>query len=114
MTDADQSTGENMEQESAQKLVGRDGCELLLATMGVISPEEGNMAIAKTHEAMVRDGHAMRVASQIVQHLIRPAEWRLGIDDPVLAEQLSKEPAEGLRVRYLLEGAVELELVAPV
>src|ERR1700678_3688669 len=47
---------------------------------------------------MVGDGDAMRVASQIVQHMLGPAEGWLGIDDPVLLIERAQEDGEALLV----------------
>ena len=47
---------------------------------------------------MVRDGNAMGVASQIMQHMLGAAEGRLGIDDPVLAIERAQEDGEALLV----------------
>ena len=109
MADADQSAGQHMKQEAAQELMGGDGHDLLLAAVGVISPEKRDPAIAKSDQAMVGNGNAMGVSSQIVQHEIGSAEGRLGVDHPVLFELL-KEPAECRGAGDLGEGSVELEL----
>ena len=37
----------------------------------------------------------MGVAAEIGQHLLRPAERRLGIDDPFKAARLGKQAGEG-------------------
>jgi hypothetical protein len=58
MPDTDQAARENMEQEAAKELVGRNGHDLLLAAMGVITPEEGHISIAEVDEARVGDGYA--------------------------------------------------------
>ena len=36
----------------------------------------------------------MRIAAEISQHLFGPAEWRLGVDDPVGLSELSEALAE--------------------
>ncbi len=36
----------------------------------------------ESHEAVVGDGHAMRVAGEIAEHMMRTAEGGLGVDDP--------------------------------
>src|SRR3954469_6796696 len=43
---------------------------------------------------MIRDGHAVRVATEVAQHLQRSAEGGLGIDDPVLTAQTSQKLSE--------------------
>jgi len=74
-----------------------NGHGLLEAAIVVISPAERYLAIAKIHEAVVGDGDAMGIAGQIVQNLVRSPEGRLGIDNPVVHEQLIDEPAESSR-----------------
>ena len=66
----------------------------LQAAIVVIAPSERHIAVAKIHESVVGDGDAVGIASQIVQDLVWSAEGRLGIDDPVVYEQLINEPAE--------------------
>ena len=55
------------------------------------------------HEAVVGDGHAMGVAGEIAEHMMRTAERWLGVDDPVLTEQWTQEGAEGPFVFQRLE-----------
>ena len=83
-----------MKQEAAQKLMGGNGHDLLLAAMGIVSPAEGDVIVFKGYEPMVGDGHAMGVACQIVEHMFGATERWLGVDDPVLTEQLPKETEE--------------------
>ena len=47
---------------------------------------------------MVGDGDAMRIASQIMQHMFEAAEGRLGINDPVLPVERAQEGGEALLV----------------
>ena len=65
----------------------------------------------ESHEAVVGDGHAMRVAGEIAEHMMRTAEGGLGVDDPVLTEQGTQEGAESLFVFERLERSGESELV---
>jgi hypothetical protein len=39
---------------------------------------------------VVGDGDALGVGTEIAQHVFRPAEGALGLDDPVVAKQLSR------------------------
>src|SRR5450631_4449129 len=47
---------------------------------------------------MVGNGDAMRIARQIMQHMFRAAEGRLGIDDPALPIEGAQEHGEALLV----------------
>ena len=62
-------------------------------------------------ETMVGDGNTVSVASQIVEDMFCPAERRLGVDDPVLTEELLEETVEAIGLGEVDEQAVELELV---
>jgi hypothetical protein len=60
---------------------------------------------------MVGDGDAVRIAGEIVQNMLGTAEGWLGIDDPVLVEELSEKTSKATRLDKTLERAVKLELV---
>ena len=61
--------------------------------MGIVFPAEGDLAIGEVDDPVVGDGHAMRVAGQIVEDVFGSSERRLGIDDPVVGEQRPDEGA---------------------
>jgi hypothetical protein len=52
---------------------------------------------------MVGDGNAMRIACEIVQNMLGTAEGWLGIDDPVLVEELSEKLAKATWLSKTLE-----------
>src|SRR5450759_4603984 len=52
---------------------------------------------------------ATRVIAEIAQHMFRPPERPLGIDDPVVAEQYPQPGSEGAGLGKRQEVAVELE-----
>jgi len=97
VADANQAAGQDVKQEAAQELMSGNGHDLLLAAVGIISPAERDAIVLKGHEAMVGDGDAMGVAGQIVENMFGAAERWLGVDDPVLPEQLPEEVAECAR-----------------
>lgn len=41
------------------------------------------MAGLDIDQSIVGDGHAVRVATHVVEHLLRAAEWRFGVDHPL-------------------------------
>jgi hypothetical protein len=75
-----------MEKEAPQELLGREGHLSLLIMVRIILPAEGDLIMLEGHKAVVGDGNAMGIASQITQHMMGTAEGGLGIDDPVLSE----------------------------
>ena len=87
VADAHEATWQQMEQESAQELLDIQSHEPLLVAMGGVSPLEGDVARGESDQPAVGDGDAMGVGAQIAQHMFRPSEGPLGVDDPVMAEQ---------------------------
>jgi hypothetical protein len=57
----------------------------------IVFPEKRDPIILKRDQSMVGDGDAVRIASEIVQNMLATAEGWLGIDDPVLVEELSEK-----------------------
>src|ERR1035437_8605772 len=51
----------------------------------------------------------MGVVAEIAQHMFRPSERPLGVDDPVVAEQHPQPGGEGARLGKRQQAAVELE-----
>ncbi len=99
-----------MEQEAAQELLRIERHHSLLISVSIILPAKSNLVMLESHEAMVGDGYAMGIASEIAEHMMGTAERGLGVDDPVLAEQGTQEGAEGLVVRQGLKRSGEGEL----
>src|ERR1019366_9168477 len=97
-----------MEQESAQELLDIQSHEPLLVAMGGVSPAEGDVALGESNQSVVGDGDAVGVGAQIAQHIFRPSEGALGVDDPVMAEQYAQPCCEGTRLGQGQEEAVEL------
>jgi hypothetical protein len=60
---------------------------------------------SKGQQAMIGNGHAMGVATQIAQHLRGAAESGLSIDHPVVAVQAADEFCELLAVGESSRGA---------
>lgn len=81
--------------------------------MRVVLPAESDLAISEGDEPVVGNGNAMRVASQIVENVLRTAERRLDVYHPVLTEKRAKERAEGRLLRERLKSAGETQLSFP-
>src|SRR5271166_3617296 len=77
--------------------------------MGGVSPLEGDVALGESDQPAVGDGDAMGVGAQIAQHMFRPSEGPLGVDDPVMAEQYPQPCCKGTRLGQGQEVAVEME-----
>jgi hypothetical protein len=88
VSDANQPFGQDVQQKSAQELIRRNSHELLLAAVGIVSPEEGDAVVLEGYEPMVGNRDAMGIAGQIVENVFGAAERWLGVDDPILLTEL--------------------------
>jgi hypothetical protein len=77
----------------------------------IVFPAKRDSIILERNQSVVGDGDAVRIASEIVQNMLGTAEGWLGVDDPVLMEELSEKLAKTTWLSKTLEWAVELELV---
>src|SRR2546425_4013252 len=94
-----------MQHKPPQELVGADRHLSLLVAVSVILPAEDDLTISQLDEAMVGNGDPVGVARQVMEHMLRSTKRRLGVDHPILAEQLAKESAESLFSLQRLEAA---------
>ena len=84
-----------MEEETSDKLVGRDGKEPVLAWDGVVPGSEGDFPICHAHQPLIGDGHPVSVAAYILEDVLRSAKGFFGIDHPFFASEFSEEAAKG-------------------
>ncbi len=103
MADADQPFRENVDQESSQKLICGNRHDLLFTASCVVFPAKRDLIILERHQSMVGDGDAVRIAGEIVQNRLGTAEGWLGIDDPILVEELSEKLAKAMWLSKTLE-----------
>jgi hypothetical protein len=101
----DKASGQDMEEEPADKLLGLEDHGLLAVMVRIISPEEGNLTVADGEEAVIADGDSVGISTQILQDPLGAIEGRFAIDDPFFTVE---RPPEGFEV----SGALEITEVA--
>jgi len=52
-----------------------------------VPPAKGDLSLRKRDQAMVGDGHAVRIAAQILEYVFGATKGRFRVDDPVFSEQ---------------------------
>src|SRR3954453_12244988 len=67
MADAMKAVRQGMQQETPNELIGRQGHHLALAVMPVIAPTEADLPVRHVDRPAVRDGDAVRIATEIGQ-----------------------------------------------
>lgn len=108
VTDAMEAAREDVEQEAADELVGRErhGALALDTIAAIVLVAEGDSGLVAGDQAAVRDGNPVRVARQVGEHRLGSGEGRLGIDHPALAAsrlQMTQEGASVGQVRHRSE-----------
>ena len=98
MAHAAQPRWRDVQQETPDEL--RRGQRQLLGPVVVPTVPIGKRhpPVGDGQQAAVAHGDPVRIATQVLQYFGRPAERRLGIDDPVLGGQRLQERCERSRV----------------
>jgi hypothetical protein len=89
-----------MKEESSDKLVGLEGHSLLTVMVGIIAPEEGNLAVSDGEDAVITDGDPMSISAEVLQDSVGAIEGWFAIDDPLIMVEV---PQEGFEVCGILE-----------
>src|SRR5450631_1479335 len=79
--------------------------------MGIVFPAEGDLTIGEVDNPLVGDGDAVSVAGQVVQDMFGSAEWRFGVNDPVVTKQQPQESIEVLLFGQLFHSTGEYQFV---
>ena len=85
MSNPDERLRQNVQQESPDELLGREGHFAFLVAMSIVPPTECDLIAVEGNQSKIGDGHAMGVAPEVTENLFRTTEGRLGIDDPVVS-----------------------------
>ena len=76
----------HVQQKPPDELLGGKCHLALLAAVGVVTIAERNFSVCHADQAVIGDGHPMGIASQVMKDMLRTAERRFGVHDPVLTE----------------------------
>ena len=82
-----QPLGNNVHREPAHEFHCAQRHLLASAAVGIVLPGKGDLIVLELHQAAIAQGDSVRVPSQVFQHLFRPAEGLLGIDNPIFLVQ---------------------------
>ena len=75
----------NVNKEPSDKFMGLHGHDLPLAAVLVVAPLEGDHAVLHGEDTVVGYGDTMGIAAKILHYAGGVFEWRLAVDDPLLA-----------------------------
>src|SRR5580704_3097290 len=109
VADADEARWQYMEQKPAQEFINGQRHEALFVFVSRVAPAEGDNAVGKSDEPMVRDRHPVGVLAEIAKCVFRSAEWAFRVNDPRRAEQRAKPRCKSFRILQHGEASVEAE-----
>ena len=98
VADTLQSARQHVKQEAADELRRIELHHALCGFMAVVFPAERDVSISDIDQAIVRDGDAMRVTTQVVEYLLRAAERFLCVYHPIRASRAIQIAGQRLHV----------------
>jgi hypothetical protein len=78
--------------------------------MSGVAPAKRDLVLHERNEPVVGNGHAMGVSAKVAKDLIRSAEGRLTVDDPVQRVKLADQTAEEFGLSQTAKPPMKLEL----
>jgi hypothetical protein len=102
MPDSHEALGQDVQQESADELAGRECHRALPIAMSIIPPTERDLVAVEGKQSIVGDGDAVRVTAEIAKNLLRSAKRGFRINDPFMLMELSDKSCEALRSVQML------------
>ena len=114
LPNADEATRQHVLDEAPEKFHRGEGHRATLTLVGVVLPTKRHALPIERDQAMIADGDAMCVPTEVAQHGSRPAERRFRVDDPIGTEQRIYERVPAVRVTKNGGRAVEIELAVRV
>jgi len=99
VADAHKTARQQVQQEASQELIDSQSHDPLLVAVSGVAPAKGYVARGESNQPAVGNGDAMRVSTEISQHVFRSSERPLGVDDPIVTEQYPQPRGEGTRFR---------------
>src|SRR6266853_1287836 len=112
VADALQSAWQHVQQDAANELASGQGHRLLRIAVAIVLPAERYMPVFDVQKSIVRDGHPMGIAADVVEQLLGAGEGCFGIDHPLLLAQRIEISPESLDLAQSLQRREELELPA--
>src|SRR4030095_573991 len=114
MPDAYEPAGQDMKQEAANELLGLESHPLWFVSLPIVFPAECDLCVLETDQTVIGYGNPVRIAAEIVQHLIRAAKGRFRVDHPFGLAAGSHPGFEVFRISQWLKGSVEFEFAGSV
>ena len=100
VADLDEATRQHVKQEATDELNRIEAHDLDAVVVSGVAPLKAHLSVVQIQEPAIGDGDTMGVAGQVLEHMRRTAERRLGIDDPFLVAQRGDQAWNGPGFAY--------------
>ncbi len=110
MANAHKAAGQNVGEEAADKLHRRERHQLLFAVVAVIEILEGDRVFPNRHNAMIGNGNAEDVATEILDQLLDAVERGLDIHFPIFRQGFRQHPLNIQRASLGIQFAIRPKL----
>jgi hypothetical protein len=102
--------GQYMKEESPDKFIGLYSQGLLTVPVGIISPEERNLVVLDSEDAVIADGDSMGIPAEVLKNPLDAIEGGFAIDDPLLVVEKSPERFKGFGLLKMADAAGEYKI----
>jgi hypothetical protein len=85
VADSDEAAGEHVEKETLEELDRSQSHDLLLVSVSAVLPAERDLILLHGNQALIGERDPVRVASQVIDNLVRAGHGRLRVDHPILS-----------------------------
>ena len=99
-----------MKKEPSNKLACLQRHGLLTVVVGIISPEERDIATLDIKDAVVTDRDPVSISAEVLKDTLWTIKWRFAIDDPLLMVKKALEGFEGSRLLEVADTFGEYEI----
>ena len=89
--------GQDVEKEAPDELSSLESHGAASDVVPRVAPAKAHLAVVDAYQPAVRDGNPVRVACQILRHMLGSAERRLGVDHPLFSSEACEQRVEGGR-----------------
>lgn len=110
MTDAHKAIRQNVREETADKLECGQGHQLLFAVVAIIKILESDRIFSDRHNAVIGNGDAEDVTTEILDQLLFVIERWLDIDFPIFRQRFSQHSLNIQRAVIRIEFAIRPKL----
>ena len=101
-----------MKKEPSDKFICLERHGLLTVIVGIIPPEEGDIAVPVGKDAVIADGDPVGISAEVLENPLGAIEGRFAIDDPLLFIELFPEGLEGSGFLEMADTAGEYKITS--